>query len=164
MNSILKTTSPNEIFHLPLIKGPLKYRRFSEYCPRTVLPELWPTPPSIHISLQLYNTRRNQSDSMFLEVPYFVSAFSSRKHFGLSFVYDAPMIWNDLPDEVRSANSVATYTSRLKSCLEKHNHSHFPFPCCLHGADTCNVSGLGTLNNVLRHFACVLWNVKIINN
>ena len=33
MNSILKITLPEEIFHLPLIKGPLKYRRFSEYGP-----------------------------------------------------------------------------------------------------------------------------------
>ena len=34
-----------------------------------------------------------------------------------SFAYDAPMIWNDLPDEVRSANSVASFRSKLKSYL-----------------------------------------------
>ena len=45
-----------------------------------------------------YNTRRSQSDGIFLEVPHFGSIFKSRKHFGLSFAYDAPMIWNDLPD------------------------------------------------------------------
>ena len=125
---------------------------------RTVLPELLPTPPSIHTSLQLekhyvgcrlssifktgmlvykflhssnpkyfepfliprhsaYNTRRSQSDGMFLEVPHFASVFKSRKHFGLSFAYDAPMIWNDLPDEVRSANSLASFRSKLKSYL-----------------------------------------------
>ena len=39
------------------------------------------------------------------------------KHFGLSFAYDAPMIWNDLPDEVRSANSLASFRSKLKSYL-----------------------------------------------
>ena len=99
---------------------------------RTVLPELWPTPPSIYTSLQLekhyigcrlstvltlrlpclyinshtvvtsklfliprhsvYNTRRSQSDGMFLEVPHFASLFKSQKHFGLRFAYDAPMI------------------------------------------------------------------------
>ena len=102
---------------------------------RRVLPELLPTPPSIHTSLQLekhyigcrlstvpsfktamlvdkflysgnpkyfepfviprhsaYNTRRSHSDGMFLEVPHFASVFKSQKHFGLSFVYDAPMI------------------------------------------------------------------------
>ena len=42
-----------------------------------------------------YNTRRSQSDGMFFEVPHFASVFKSRKHFGFSFAYDAPMIWND---------------------------------------------------------------------
>ena len=32
-----------------------------------------------------YNTRRSQSDGIFLEVPHFGSIFKSRKHFGLSF-------------------------------------------------------------------------------
>ena len=64
-----------------------------------------------------YNTRRSQSDGIFLEVPHFASVFKSRKHFGLSFAYDAPMIWNDLPDEVRSANSLASFRSNLKSYL-----------------------------------------------
>ena len=36
-----------------------------------------------------YNTRRNQSDGIFLEVPHFASVFKSRKHFGLSFAYHA---------------------------------------------------------------------------
>ena len=64
-----------------------------------------------------YNTRQSQSDGIFLEVPHFGSIFKSRKHFGLSFAYDAPMIWNDLPDEVRSANSLASFRSKLKSYL-----------------------------------------------
>ena len=64
-----------------------------------------------------YNTRRSQSDGIFLEVPHFASVFKSRKYFGLSFAYDAPMIWNDLPDEVCSANSLASFRSKLKSYL-----------------------------------------------
>ena len=64
-----------------------------------------------------YNTHRSQSDGMFLEVPHFTSVFKSRMHFGLSFAYDTPMIWNDLPDEVRSANSLASFRSKLKSYL-----------------------------------------------
>ena len=64
-----------------------------------------------------YNTRHSQSDGMFLEVPHFASVFKSRKHFGLSFTYDAPMIWNDLPDEVHSANSLASFRSKLKFYL-----------------------------------------------
>ena len=54
-----------------------------------------------------YNTRRSQSD--------FASVFKSQKNFGLSFAYDAPMIWNDFPDVVRSATSFASSRSRLKS-------------------------------------------------
>ena len=78
-----------------------------------------------------YNTHRSQSDGIFLEVPHFGSIFKSRKHFGLSFAYDAPMIWNDLPDEVRSANSLASFRSKLKylfgsTSLEKHTHPKFP--------------------------------------
>ena len=64
-----------------------------------------------------YNTCRSQSDGMFLEVPHFTSVFKSQKHFGLSFAYDAPMIWIDLPYEVRSANSLASFRSKLKSYL-----------------------------------------------
>ena len=63
------------------------------------------------------NTRQSQSDGMFLEVPHFASVFKSPKHFGLSFTYDAPMIWNDLPDGVCSANSLASVRSKLKSYL-----------------------------------------------
>ena len=60
-----------------------------------------------------YNTRRSQPDGLFLEVPHFASVFKSRKHFGLSFAYDAPMIWNDLPDKVRSANSLASFRESI---------------------------------------------------
>ena len=36
---------------------------------------------------------------MLLEVPHFAtSVYKSAKHFGLRFAYDAPKIWNDLPD------------------------------------------------------------------
>ena len=64
-----------------------------------------------------YNTRHSQSDDIFLEVPHFASVFKSQKHFGLSFAYHAPMIWNVFPDEVRSANSLASFRSKLKSYL-----------------------------------------------
>ena len=50
--------------------------------------------------------RRSQSQGVLLEVPHFASIYKSKKQFGLSFAYDAPMIWNDLPDDVRSAKSL----------------------------------------------------------
>ena len=40
----------------------------------------------------VYRTRRSQSDGMLLEVPHFASIYKSKKHFGLSFAYDAPRI------------------------------------------------------------------------
>ena len=39
------------------------------------------------------------------------------KHFGLSFAYDAPKIWNDLPDDVRSATSLHSFRRKLKAYL-----------------------------------------------
>ena len=31
------------------------------------------------------------------------------KHFGHSFAFDAPTVWNDLPDEVRSLPTLACF-------------------------------------------------------
>ena len=55
---------------------------------------------------------------MFLEVPRFApSVYKSTKHFGLSFAYDAPKIWNDLPDDERLANSHHSFRKKLKPYL-----------------------------------------------
>ena len=43
--------------------------------------------------------------------------YMSKKHFGLSFAYDAPRIWNDLPDDVRSAKSLSSFRKKLKTYL-----------------------------------------------
>ena len=45
------------------------------------------------------NTRLSQSHGIILHVPqYQPSIYKSTKQFGLSFAYDAPKIWNELPD------------------------------------------------------------------
>ena len=44
-------------------------------------------------------------------------SFMSAKHFGHSFAFDAPKIWNDLPQDVRSATSVASFRKKLKTYL-----------------------------------------------
>ena len=36
-------------------------------------------------------------------------------HFYLSFAYDAPKIWNDLPDDARSAKSLTSFRTELKT-------------------------------------------------
>ena len=66
----------------------------------------------------VYSTRKNQADGVFLEIPHFAtSLYKSSKHFSLSFAYDAPKIWNDLPDDVRSATSLHSFRRKLKTYL-----------------------------------------------
>ena len=48
-----------------------------------------------------YSTRRSQSGGNFLVVPKFQpSIHKSVKQFGYSFAFDAPILWNALPDEI----------------------------------------------------------------
>ena len=49
--------------------------------------------------------------------PTFCINIQVKKQFGLSFAYDAPMIWNDLPDDVRSAKSLSSFRKKLKTYL-----------------------------------------------
>ena len=51
----------------------------------------------------VYKTHGSQSNGILIEVPYLASVYESKKHFGLSFEYDAPRIWNDMPDDAHSA-------------------------------------------------------------
>ena len=58
---------------------------------------------------------------VFLEVPHFAtSIYKSSKHFGLSFAYEAPKIWNDLPDDVRLATSLHSFRRKFKTYLFAH--------------------------------------------
>ena len=66
----------------------------------------------------VYNTRKSQADGVFLEIPHFVTSIKkSSKHFGLSFAYDIPKIWNDLPDNVCSTTSLHSFRRTLKTYL-----------------------------------------------
>ena len=65
----------------------------------------------------VYRTCRSQSDDVLLEVPHFVSIYKSKKHFGLSFAYDAPRIRNDLPYDVRSAKSLPSLRKKFITYL-----------------------------------------------
>ena len=61
----------------------------------------------------VYNTCKSHAD-VFLEVPHFpTSVYESTEHFDLSFAYDAPKIWNDLPADVRLATSLHSFTKKL---------------------------------------------------
>ena len=70
--------------------------------------------PFLKVRQCAYNTRLSQSDGIILNVPqYQPSIYKSTKQFGLSFAYDAPKIWNELPDDVRSATSIASFRKKL---------------------------------------------------
>ena len=40
-----------------------------------------------------------------------------KNHFGHSFAFDAPTLWNDLPDDVRSAPTLACFRKKITSYL-----------------------------------------------
>ena len=66
----------------------------------------------------VYNTRSSQREGEVLEVPQFIpSVHKSTRHFGFSFAYDAPKVWNELPDDIRSATSLLSFRKKLKSYL-----------------------------------------------
>ena len=74
--------------------------------------------PFLSFSSCPYSTRHSHPDLQYLTVPRFHSSvFKSAKHFGYSFVFDAPKIWNDLPQDVRSSTSVASFRKKLKTYL-----------------------------------------------
>ena len=69
--------------------------------------------PFLKVRQCAYNTRLSQSDGIILHVPqYQPSIYKSTKQFGLSFAYDASKIWNELPDNVRSATSIASFRKK----------------------------------------------------
>ena len=66
--------------------------------------------PFLSLNSCSYSTRRSHPDRQYLTVPPFrLSVFKSVKHFDHSFAFDAPKIWNELPHDVHSAASVASF-------------------------------------------------------
>ena len=74
--------------------------------------------PFLSLSSCSYSTRCSHPDHQYLTVPPFrLSVFKSVKHFDHSFAFDAPKIWNELPHDVRSAASVASFRKKFKTYL-----------------------------------------------
>ena len=72
----------------------------------------------------VYRTLRSYSHGMLLEIPH--QYISLKGIFGLRFAYDAPRIWNDLPDDVHSAKSLSSSKKKLKPIsLQKLTHHSF---------------------------------------
>ena len=50
-----------------------------------------------------------------MEVPqYYPSVHQQIPHFCYSFAFDAPTVWNDLPEEVSSAETLACFRKKCK--------------------------------------------------
>ena len=65
-----------------------------------------------------YSTRHSQSGGNFLIITKFCpSIHKSVKQFGNSFAFDAPTVWNALPDEIRASPSLASFRKQLKTYL-----------------------------------------------
>ena len=57
-----------------------------------------------------YSTRCSQSGGNFLVIPkFYPSVHKSVKQFGNSFVFDAPTVWDALPDEIGASPSLASF-------------------------------------------------------
>ena len=65
-----------------------------------------------------YNTRRSQSVANFLNVPKFQPKIhKSTKQFGFSLAFDAPTVWNSLPEDIRASPTIASFRTKLKTYL-----------------------------------------------
>ena len=70
-----------------------------------------------------YNTRRSQSVANFLNVPKFQpTVHKSTKQFGFSFAFDAPTVWNSLPEDICASPTIASFRKKLKTylCTKAH--------------------------------------------
>ena len=60
--------------------------------------------------------------SQSIKVSQFIpSVHKSTKQFGFSFANDTPMVWSELPDEIRSASS---FQKELAAYLFSNAHPH----------------------------------------
>ena len=65
-----------------------------------------------------YNTRRSQSVANFLNVPKFQPTIHKcTKQFGFNFAFDAPTVWNSLPEDIRASPTIASFRKKLKIYL-----------------------------------------------
>ena len=65
----------------------------------------------------VYKTRRGQSNGVMLDIQHFASIYKYTKHFALRFLYDAPVILNELPDDGHLAKSLYSFRKKLKTYL-----------------------------------------------
>ena len=60
----------------------------------------------------------SSSDANFLTVPKFQPKIhKSTKQFGFSFTFEAPTVWNSLPEDIRASPTIASFRTKLKTYL-----------------------------------------------
>jgi hypothetical protein len=69
----------------------------------------------LHFYNNIYNTRRSDPQKLNLHVPSYGSMYKSKRHFDHSFMYYGPTLWNDIPENVRSATSLSSFRKKLKT-------------------------------------------------
>ena len=70
--------------------------------------------PCLPFNSSAYSTRCSQSGGNFLVVPkFYPSTHKSVKQFRYSFAFNAPTVWNVLPDEIHASPSLASFRKKL---------------------------------------------------
>ena len=74
--------------------------------------------PHLSTYCTTYNTKRSQRVSNFHNVPKFrPTIHKSTEQFGFSFAFDAPTVWNSLPEDIRASPAIASFRKKLKTYL-----------------------------------------------
>ena len=72
--------------------------------------------PYLSLYKSAVNTRHSNPKNLFLQVPHYcASIHNSKVHFNNSFSYDAPKLWNDLPQDIRSAPNLSKIASNYQT-------------------------------------------------
>ena len=65
-----------------------------------------------------YNTRRSHSVANFLNLQKFQPTIhKSTKQFGFGLAFDAPTVWNSLPEDIHASPTFASFRKKLKTYL-----------------------------------------------
>ena len=74
--------------------------------------------PYLNLYSSTFSSRRSVPSKKFLSKPSFdTKIYKSKKDFNNSFAFDAPNLWNGLPDYVRVAPTLGTFRNKLKTYL-----------------------------------------------
>ena len=74
--------------------------------------------PHLSTYCTTYNAKCSQRVSNFHNVPKFrPTIHKSTEQFGFSFAFDAPTVWNSLPEDICASPIIASFRKKLKTYL-----------------------------------------------